>query len=103
MARAKVMVVEDEVIVGRNIQMSLQKLDYAVPAIATSGEKAVEIVGNEKPDLVLMDIMLRGAMDGIDAAAHIRSQLDVPVIYLTANTDDEIFIGPVGLWVVKEL
>jgi PAS domain S-box-containing protein/putative nucleotidyltransferase with HDIG domain len=90
MAQAKVMVVEDEVIVGRNIQMSLQNLDYAVPTLVTSGEKAIEAAGNEKPDLIVMDITLRGAMDGIEAATHIRSQLDVPVIYLTANTDDEI-------------
>ena len=50
MAQAKVMVVEDEVIVGRNIQMSLQNLDYAVPTLVTSGEKAIEAAGNERPD-----------------------------------------------------
>lgn len=90
MAREKVLVVEDEYIVGKNIQMGLQSFDYIVPHIATSGETAIELVENDHPDLVLMDIVLRGRMDGIETAQAIRSRTDIPVIFLTAYTDEQI-------------
>lgn len=90
MAREKVLVVEDEYIVGKNIQMGLQGLDYHVPHIATSGETAIELIENEHPDVVLMDIVLRGGMDGIETARAIRSRADIPVIFLTAYTDEAI-------------
>jgi PAS domain S-box-containing protein/putative nucleotidyltransferase with HDIG domain len=90
MAREKVLVVEDEYIVGKNIQMGLESFDYLVPHIATSGETAIELIENEHPDLVLMDIVLRGRMDGIETARAIRSRTDIPVIFLTAYTDEAI-------------
>lgn len=90
MAREKVLVVEDEYIVGRNIQLGLERFDYVVPHIATSGETAIELVENDHPDLVLMDIVLRGSMDGIETARAIRSRTDIPVIFLTAYTDEKI-------------
>ena len=83
MEQAKIMVVEDEVIFGKDIQMSLRTLNYDVPNLVTSGETAVEMAEKEDPDLVLMDIVLRGQMDGIEAARQIKSRFDIPVIYLT--------------------
>lgn len=90
MARPKVMIVEDEYIVAKGIQTSLESLNYRVPAIVTSGEKAIECAGVENLDLVLMDIVLRGEMDGIDAAKHIRNRFHIPVIYLTAYSEQKI-------------
>jgi signal transduction histidine kinase len=90
MAMTRIMLVEDEVIIARDIQRSLEKLGYVVCAAATSGEEAVAAALAVKPDVILMDIMLQGAMDGVDAAREIRTRLDVPVIYLTAFADDKI-------------
>jgi PAS domain S-box-containing protein len=89
MARAKVLIVEDEALVARNIQDKLQELGYTVPTVVDSGAAAVEQAGELRPDLVLMDIRLRGEIDGIQAAAQISEQFDIPVIYLTAYSDDE--------------
>ncbi|MBN2468741.1 MAG: HD domain-containing protein [Deltaproteobacteria bacterium] len=90
MTRAKVMIVEDEFVVAKDIQVSLEGLNYTVPAIVSSGENAVARAAEETPDLILMDIMLHGDVDGIEAARKIRSRMDIPVVYLTAYTDDEI-------------
>jgi PAS domain S-box-containing protein len=84
-----IMVVEDERIVARDLQKRLQKLGYTVSAVVSSGIKAVEKTKEINPDLVLMDIVLRGDMDGITAAEIIRSQLGVPVVYVTAYADEE--------------
>jgi len=89
MEQTKIMVVEDEVIFGKDIQMSLRTLNYAVPNLVTSGETAVRMAGKEDPDLVLMDIVLRGQMDGIEAARQIKNRYDIPVIYLTAYSDEK--------------
>ena len=90
MAVTRIMLVEDEVIISRDIQRTLEKLGYVVCAAATSGEEAVVAALAVRPDIILMDIMLQGAMDGVDAAAEIRSRLDVPIIFLTAFADDAI-------------
>lgn len=87
MAGTNVLVVEDEKIVAKDIQFSLKKLGYTVVGTADTGEMAVELALEMKPDLILMDIMLKGEMNGIDAANEIRKHMDVPVVYLTANTD----------------
>jgi len=89
MAKAKILVVEDEAITARDIQNRLKELDYDVPAIAASGEGAIKSVEEIKPDLVLMDIILKGDMDGIDAAEQIHDRFDVPVVYVTAYLDEE--------------
>ena len=89
MSKASVMVVEDESVVAKDIQNSLRNMGYDAPVVAATGEDAVVRAGEMRPDVVLMDIMLRGEMDGIQAADLIRSKLDIPVIYLTAYTDDE--------------
>lgn len=88
MLAKKILVVEDEQIIAKNIQNVLVKAGYKVPAIASSGEKAISKVKECKPDLVLMDIILQGEMDGIETAQQIRSLWDIPVIYLAAYGDD---------------
>jgi len=89
MKNACIMIVEDESIVAKDIQASLKNLGYTVVAVAASGEEALAKVGDAKPDLVLMDVMLKGKMDGIEAAGYIRERYKIPVVYLTAYTDDE--------------
>ncbi|HEV3205017.1 MAG TPA: response regulator, partial [Gemmataceae bacterium] len=89
MANAQILVVEDEPIVAKNIQMELKGMGYTVPAIASSGEDALQKVAETHPDLVLMDIVLKGDMDGVETAERLRESYDVPVIYLTAYADDQ--------------
>jgi two-component system cell cycle sensor histidine kinase/response regulator CckA len=88
MEKVKVMIVEDESIVAKDIESMLKRVGYDVPAVVASGEKAIEKVTETSPDLVLMDIMLKGDMDGVEAAEQIRSQFHIPVIYVTAFADD---------------
>ncbi len=85
----KILVVEDEVIVAEDIAGRLKKLGYAVTATVVSGEEALEKVTEERPDLVLMDIVLKGDMDGITTAEKIRAKVDVPTVFLTAYADDK--------------
>lgn len=89
MTNAKILVVEDEAIVAKDLQYRLKKFGYTVPAIASSGEEAINKAVETSPDLVLMDIRLKGAMDGIEAAQEIYKRLDIPVIYLTAYADEK--------------
>lgn len=89
MGRAKILIVEDESIVAFNIQHRLEGLGYVVTAIISSGEAAIQSVAQNLPDLVLMDIKLKGRVDGIEAAAQLRNRFQIPVVYLTAYTDDE--------------
>ena len=88
MDKLQVMIVEDEAIVSMDLRYKLEALGYSVIAEIKSGKEAVEAVSQLRPDVVLMDIGLSGEMDGIDAAAHIRSQFDVPVVYVTAYVDE---------------
>jgi len=89
MAGESVLIVEDEPIVVLDMKSRLRKLGYQVVADARTGEEAVSTAKELRPDVVLMDIQLEGEMDGIDAAEEIRHQIDAPVIFVTANTDDE--------------
>ena len=84
---ARILVVEDERIVGEDIKVRLQKLGYSVPSIVRSGEEAVEKTKTMRPDLVLMDIVLDGKMDGIEAAKQIKSLYSIPIVYVTAYAD----------------
>lgn len=88
MSKTNVLVVEDESIVSKDIQHSLKKLGYNVVGAAATGEKAIELANETKPDVVLMDIMLKGDMNGIEAADQIRKTMSIPVIYLTAYADE---------------
>jgi CheY-like chemotaxis protein len=84
---AKILVVEDERITAEDIKKSLEKAGYNVPAIVSTGEDAVKFSERYKPDLVIMDIVLEGKIDGIEAAETIKTKFDIPVIYLTAYSD----------------
>lgn len=88
MSKNNILVVEDEAIVSKDIQQSLKKLGYNIVGASATGEKAIELANEHKPDLVLMDIMLKGEMSGIDTAEKIKETLNIPVIYLTAYADE---------------
>lgn len=87
MSTLRIMVVEDQAIVAKDIKATLESLGYEVPAVAHTGEDAVQKVAQTSPDLILMDINLRGEMDGIQAAGQIHEKADIPVIFLTAYSD----------------
>jgi len=90
MAGKRILIVEDEIITAKDIKECLQDIGYVVLAIVSSGEEAIIKVKEENPDLVLMDIMLNGEMDGIETAGQIRSILNIPVVFLTAYSDKNI-------------
>ncbi len=101
----KIMVVEDEIIVAEDIRRRLQNFGYDVPPTVSSGADAVIKAENERPDLVLMDIVLQNAMDGIEAAEQIHDRLNIPVVYLTAYADERTLerakrTGPFG-YIIK--
>ncbi len=87
MSQTTILIVEDEAIVAADLAGKLRQLGYEVAGIAAAGAEAVAQAGSLRPKLVLMDIQLEGAMDGIEAAQTIRRRHDVPVIYLTAHSD----------------
>ena len=88
MAGARILVVEDEGITAKDIESRLTRLGYEVPAIAQTGEEAIEKAEQVRPDLVLMDIQLKGTMDGVQAARQLAERFGLPVTYLTAFADD---------------
>ena len=88
MVQAKILVVEDEVIVARTIANQLTQLGYTVVGRASSGVDAIQKANSMRPDLVLMDVVLKGEMDGIMAASQICSQQDIPIVFLTAYADE---------------
>ncbi len=89
MASARIMVVEDEQITAADIEDMLASLGYIVTAVVSSGEEALRQAAEDPPDLVLMDIRLKGHCDGIETALQLRQRFDIPVIYLTAHADQE--------------
>jgi len=88
MSKVSVLVVEDEAIVAKDIQNSLKKLGYHVPVVMSTGEDAIQGASEHRPDLILMDIMLKGDISGIDAAKQIKDAYEIPVIFLTAYADE---------------
>jgi two-component system, response regulator PdtaR len=89
MEKNRILVVEDESIVAMDIANTLRKLGHDVTATAASGEQAIASVKENKPDIIFMDIGLKGEMDGIEAASQIRAQFSIPVIYLSAFVDEK--------------
>jgi len=87
MRKRRIMIVEDEQLIARDIKSRLQQSGYSVVGIVSSGKDAIQKASEAKPDLVLMDIVLKGNMDGIEAAKKIRDRFDIPIIYLTAHAD----------------
>ncbi|MBF0319665.1 MAG: response regulator [Nitrospirae bacterium] len=90
--KVAILVVEDEMIVSMEIQERLKRLGYRICDAVSTGELAIEKAGEKHPDLVLMDIRLEGKMDGIEAAQAIQKRFRIPVIYLTANSDDKTLL-----------
>ena len=88
---AKILIVEDEAIIGEDLKARIEDMGYRPLGLATSGEKALEQVRHEGPDLILMDVILAGRMDGIETAEVIRSSFDVPIVFITAYADPERF------------
>lgn len=89
MTERSILVVEDELIVALEIKKTLIKLGYRVAGTEKDGQSAIETAGKTSPDLVLMDIRLKGEMDGIEAAQRIRALYQTPVIFLTAHSDED--------------
>lgn len=89
MSKAGILIVEDSFIVAFHLQKTLESEGYSVVGAETSGESALTLLEKQKPDLVLMDIMLTGRLDGIETARTIKSRYNIPVIYITALTDKE--------------
>ncbi len=87
MKKYRILLVEDEAIIGMDIKDNLIAIGYEVPAVVASGEDAIEMAPSIAPDLILMDIILAGGIDGIEAARAIRRTHDIPVVYLTGNAD----------------
>jgi PAS domain S-box-containing protein len=85
----QILIVEDEGIIAADIQSRLERLGYRVPAIARSGEEALDFARSRPFDLVLMDIRLKGEIDGIAAAQAMKAELEMPVVYITAHADEE--------------
>jgi CheY-like chemotaxis protein len=88
MIKRKILVVEDEMIIARDIVMQLCDLGYEPLGPADTGEQAIEMARQLRPDLVLMDVHLGSAMDGIEAAQAIRTQFDIPTVFLSAFSGD---------------
>ncbi len=89
MKKPCILIVEDEAIVAEDIRITLESFGYSVCGVVSSGEEAIIHAEADRPDLVLMDIMLKGEIDGVEAAGRIRTRLQIPVVYLTAYTDDK--------------
>ncbi len=90
MGKARIFIVEDDRIIGEDIKSSLTRYGFSISGIAFSGKEALKKIEETRPDLVLMDIMLQGPINGIEAAEHIVSGFNIPVVYLTAYIDDKI-------------
>ncbi len=92
MTAKKILIAEDENIIALDIKKRISELGYIVPIIVNSGEMAIEAAGSILPDLILMDVTMKGELNGIDAGIEIWKKYKIPIIYITAYLD-EISIG----------
>ena len=83
MSKGRILIVEDELIIGEDLRMCLEERGYEVIGLITSPERAILKCREKLPDLILMDVHLSGENDGIEAARHIKAEFGVPVVYLT--------------------
>jgi two-component system, response regulator PdtaR len=86
----RIMVVEDNATVAEDCRESLEELGYSVTSISATGEASIANAERERPDAILMDIKLRGEMDGIEAAAQIHDRFEIPVVFLSAFSDRDL-------------
>ncbi|MEO6282058.1 MAG: LytTR family transcriptional regulator DNA-binding domain-containing protein [Dyadobacter sp.] len=87
----KLLIVEDDMIIAADIALQLSKLGYEVSGIVPRGEEAIRHAETDRPDLILLDISLKGPLDGIETAHAILQRWNIPIIYVTANTDEATF------------
>ncbi len=103
--QTRILLVEDEVITASSLKMGLEKAGYSVCPLATRGDRAIEIAIAEKPDVILMDVNLVGALNGIETAKEIQKSLQTKIVFLTGYHDDEVVsqindLNPLG-YIVK--
>ena len=89
MRNISILIVEDEAIVAYDLASKIRQLGYDMAGTASTGEEAIELARLHRPALVLMDIQLVGAMDGIEAAEQIHRESNLPIVFLTANIDSD--------------
>jgi len=103
----KVIVVEDNLLITAIYRHYLTALNYTIVAEVTTGEEAIEVLKDNEVDLIIMDIMLEGEINGIEAMKEIRKKVDVPVIFVSANSDDTHFNNamdiPNSMFLVKPI
>ena len=92
--KARILVVEDESIIADDLAAMLRRQGYQVSGTAATGEESIVRVGEQRPDLVFMDIRLKGAMSGVEAAREIRARWGIPVVYLTAYDEPDCTVSP---------
>ena len=85
MSKVRLLIVEDELLVAEDLRITLQNMGHEVVGMAASGPEAVQKAASTCPEVILMDVRLHGPMDGVEAARRIRSQADIPIIYVTAH------------------
>jgi len=90
MVCSNILIVEEEIVIAIDLKIRLENLGYYVPGIAVNGKDAIKKTGDKNPDLVLMNVLLDGDVDGIDVAQKIRNLYNIPVIYLTGSSDNTI-------------
>src|SRR5512140_1988055 len=105
MSAAQIMIVEDQGIVAQDLRNTLLGLGYSVPAVVSTGPEAIARAEELHPDLILMDIVLHGDLDGVETAREIRRRADIPIVYLTAYADERTLerakrTGPFG-YIIK--
>ena len=91
--KIKILIAEDDLIIARDIKNTLENTGYSVVSVVDNGKDAISVSEDKKPDLILMDIMLKGKMTGLDAAEHINKVRSTPIIFLSALCDDETFLN----------
>lgn len=89
MAKTHVLIVEDESIVAKDLELSLRKLGFAITGVTDNADKAYSLALKKRPDIILMDIILKNGDSGIEVAKRIKEEIPVPIVYLTANADPE--------------
>jgi PAS domain S-box-containing protein len=89
-SKTKVLIVEDDILIAKDIENILLRLEYAVSTLITSGDRVITRIVNENPDLILMDIMFQDKVRGIEIARKVRERIDVPIVYLTAHSEKTI-------------
>lgn len=91
--KIKVLIAEDDCLIAEDIRKTLEDNGYSVVSVAATGKDVIKLSDSKKPDIILMDINLKGKMTGIDAAEIIHKSKNIPIIYITGLTDDESFLN----------